>query len=129
MFTIALNKIYLSKGDTARFTISLASSIHIAGFAKSTPSDYVLSNEDDIYFIVTHCPEVVDLDDLETSENCVFYKKGVDIFITPEDTEDLGEKMYYYQVRVKLKGIGDIHTIIEPEELYLTPIGSVGDRI
>lgn len=115
MFKITLNKIYLTKGDTARFTISL---VDLPGVNQ----EYKLSDEDDVYFIVSRTPEVVDISDIDNPNECIFYKKGISIVIDPEDTKNLEEGIYYYQVRVVLNESGDLNTIIEPEEFHVTPI-------
>lgn len=115
MFKITLNKIYLTRGDTARFTISLVQ-------VPDLPLDYELSDKDDIYFIVSETPDVVDISTLDNEGSCIFYKKGVSIVIDPEDTKDLEEGVYYYQVRVLLNESGDLNTIIEPEEFHITPV-------
>lgn len=120
MFKIALNKIYLTRGDTARFSIGL---VNLPGVTQ----DYELSDEDEVYFIVTETPVVVDIDDIEVDPSkYVFYKKGIDITIEPEDTEDLERDDYFYQVRVILgKAYGDVETIIEPTEFFITPVKKV----
>lgn len=115
MFKISLNKIYLTKGDTARFTISL---VDLPGVKQ----DYELSETDSIYFIVTKTPDIVDINSLDDNNSCIFYKQGVSIILEPEDTKDLEEGVYYYQVRVILGESGDLNTIIEPEEFHITPI-------
>lgn len=115
MFRIALNKIYLTRGDTARFSIELMNS-------PETLQDYVLSDKDEIYFIVTKVPCIIGIDDIDTNALCLFYKKGVNIVLNPEDTENLEEGIYYYQVRVILHTSGDLNTIIEPEEFHITPV-------
>lgn len=115
MFKITLNKIYLTKGDTARFIISL---VNIPGAEQS----YELSDKDEVYFIVSRSPKIVDISNIDDSEYCIFYKKGVSIVIEPEDTKDLDEGTYYYQVRVVLGESGDLNTIIEPEEFHITPV-------
>ena len=114
-FKIALNKIYMTKGDTARFNISLDDI-----FEKEQP--YELSEKDEVYFIVTHTPKILSVDNLDSNPSCIFYKKGISIKIDPVDTEHLSEGIYYYQVRVILGESGDLNTIIEPEEFYLTPV-------
>ena len=115
MFKIALNKIYITKGDTARFTISL---VNLPGVHQ----DYELSDKDDIYFIVSKSNDIVDINTIEEKDSCVFYKKGLSIVIEPEDTKNLEVGDYYYQVRVVLGESGDINTIIEPEEFHITPV-------
>lgn len=114
MFKITLNKIYLTRGDTARFTISL---VNIPGINQ----DYVLSDEDDVYFIVSETPDVVDISNIDNEGSCIFYKKGIHVIIEPEDTKTLEEGLYYYHVRVILNESGDLNTIIEPEEFHITP--------
>lgn len=115
MFKVTMNKVYLTKGDTARFTISL---INIPGVSQ----DYELSDSDDVYFILTRSPEVVDIATIDDENSCIFYKKGVDVILESEDTKDLDEGTYYYQVRVILNESGDLNTIIEPTEFYITPV-------
>lgn len=114
MFKITLNKVYLTKGDTARFSISL---VDLPGVNQ----EYELSEEDDIYFILTTTPDIIAIEDLDKENSCVFYKRGMNITIEPEDTQSLEEGLYYYQVRVILNESGDLNTIIEPEEFHLTP--------
>ena len=114
MFKISLNKIYLTKGDTARFTISIAD---IPGVTQ----DYELSEKDDVYFIVSRTPEIIDIDNITEDPSLIFYKKGTSIIIDSTDTQSLDEGIYYYQVRVVLYESGDLNTIIEPEEFHLTP--------
>lgn len=114
LFKIALNKVYMTKGDTVRFNIGL---VKIPGITV----DYELSDKDRVYFIVTRRPNVVDIDDLSDTDSCVFYKTGTSITIDPEDTEDLEDGHYYYQVRVILGISGDLNTIIEPSDFILTP--------
>lgn len=115
MFKITLNKVYLTKGDTARFSISLTD-------CPGVQQDYILSDEDDVYFIVSKTPDIIDITNLENDSNLIFYKKGTSIIIDPEDTKNLEEGIYFYQVRVLLKESGDLNTIIEPEEFHITPI-------
>lgn len=115
MFKITLNKIYLTKGDTARFTISL---VNLPGVNQ----EYELSDKDDVYFIVSRSPDVVDITTIDNEGSCIFYKKGISIVIDPNDTKDLDEGVYYYQVRVILGESGDLNTIIEPEEFHITPV-------
>ena len=114
MLKIALNKVYLTKGDTARFDITLA-------MIPGVSCDYELNDEDQVYFIVTKCPKIIPIESLDTSASCVFYKKGRTVIINPEDTQDLEDGLYYYQVRVILRESGDLNTIIEPEDFYITP--------
>lgn len=120
MFKVTMNKIYLTRGDTARFSIGL---INIPGVQQ----DYELSDTDKIYFIVTEIPEIVDINDLDLDDSkYIFYKEGIDIVLDPSDTMDLEKDTYYYQVRVILGSIyGDIETIIEPTEFFITPIKKV----
>ena len=114
LFKIALNKVYLTKGDTVRFDIGLA---EIPGVSL----DYELSDRDRVYFIVTKYPEIVDIEDLENPDSCVFYKTGTSITLNPEDTKDLEDGSYYYQVRAVLGISGDLNTLIEPSDFILTP--------
>lgn len=118
MFKIALNKMYLTRGDTARFSITLDE--------KYPNDDYVLSDKDKVYFIVTEFPEIVDIEDLGVDPTkYIFYKEGLEVIINPEDTMDLEDDTYYYQVRAILNLGGDVNTLIEPQDLFLTPRGKV----
>lgn len=113
MFKIALNEIYLTKGDTARFSISIDS---------NSNEGYTLTEEDKVYFIVTKRPDIVPIESLDNNpDSYVFYKSGIDVVIEPEDTQNLDREVYYYQVRVVLSQNNDVNTLIEPQELYLTP--------
>lgn len=113
MFKIALNEIYLTKGDTARFSISIDS---------NSNEGYTLTEEDKVYFIVTKRPDIVPIENLDNNpDSYVFYKSGIDVVIEPEDTQNLDREVYYYQVRVVLSQNNDVNTLIEPQELYLTP--------
>lgn len=114
-FKIAANKVYLTVGDTARFSISLID-------LPENLQNYTLSDKDKVYFIVTDSPKIVNLSELEDTSSCIFYKTGINILISPEDTMNLDTGEYYYQVRVILSESGDLNTIIEPTEFYLTPI-------
>lgn len=112
MFKVSLGKIYLTQGDTARFNISLPAD-----------SEYQLTEDDQVYFIVTNDDTIVDIDDIINGEaSCLFYKEGLEIVLNPEDTESLERGTYYYQVRVVLAQGGDINTIIEPQEFNITPL-------
>lgn len=111
MIRIAYNKIYMTRGDTARFTISL----------EEYQQAYELTDKDQIYFIVTEDRRVIDIEDLSTPGSCIFYKEGKEVIISPEDTKELECKNYYYHVRVILAESGDLNTIIEPEILCITP--------
>lgn len=115
MFKIALNRIHMSRGDNARFSITLE-------YDDKDNQVYELSEKDQVYFIVTDIPKIISLDSLDSDPSCLFYKTGVSILLEPEDTLHLDEGVYYYQVRVVLGESGDLNTIIEPEEFILTPV-------
>lgn len=109
LFKIALNKIYLTQGDTARISIGIVDDL------------YRLQDDDLVYFIVTRGKEVIELDELGYSPYVAFFKRGKNITIYPEDTEDLEDGTYYYHVRVKIGGVGDLNTILGPEAFILEP--------
>lgn len=109
-FKITMNKIYLTRGDTARFSITLED-------AKS----YTFTELDKVYFIVTKCNTVLDIDSLDTNPDCLFYKIGTSVVLESTDTKDLSEGTYYYHVRVLLSISGDLNTIIEPTEFIISP--------
>lgn len=114
MLKIVSNRVYLTKGDTAKFDIVLDDS-------PGMNQEYVLSDADKVYFIVTRDPVTIDIDELDTPSSCIFYKTGRSITIEPEDTENLEYGTYYYHVRVILAEGGYLNTIIEPEDFILTP--------
>lgn len=113
MFKIAYNKMQITQGDTASFNVEL-----------DTPPNrdpYILSDEDQVLFIVTKKKIVIPMEDVETSEDVIFYKSGTVIKLEPKDTESLTPGTYYYHVRVKLKDSLYINTIIEPTEFKVSP--------
>lgn len=102
MFRIFKNKIFLTRGDSAIFTLSIT---------ENDGNEYTPQDGDEITFTVKANTETRD----------ILIQKDASsgkIEIQPEDTENLEYGSYVYDVQLK-KADGYVDTIITPHEFKL----------
>ena len=101
MFTIKNNTITLTRGDTARISLSIKD---------DSGSDYDFSS-DTVLFTVKKA---------ETDSEIVLQKEVTNgiITINPSDTAELPFRKFVYDVQVTTAG-GDVYTVIPPSTLSI----------
>jgi len=98
--------IKLTRGDTARLSVSIANDI--------TGSEYVLSEKDELYLTVKKTVN---------GGKSIFQKKliGQNVFrIEPEDTSNASFGRYRYDIQLNTE-TGDVYTIIEDSCFEIMP--------
>ena len=100
MFRINGNEIYLTRGDTAQFSVSITDDKN---------EEYQLQENDKLIFTVRKKPKNTEI---------LIQKRGADIIIAPSDTSGLPFGEYSYDVELTYDG-GIVDTIIPPSPFVI----------
>lgn len=105
MLNVVGNDIFLTRGDTARFTVTLVNMCDDKIYTPSPDDVFRFTVKKDVY-----------------DEKFVFQKisQGNPVFhITPEDTKTLDFRKYVYDIELTTNA-GDVYTVVEYSDFNVT---------